>query len=187
MESVLPQFIADGCRTLQSLHSQVAAFERIAAAAVAALRAGGTLYTCGNGGSAAEALHLAEELIGRYRGNRRPLPAVCLNADPTAMTCIANDFGYDNIFARQVEGLAGPHDLLICFTTSGNSPNILRALQAAKKTGARTVALLGKDGGQARGLADLELIVTGTDTGRIQEAHALLVHALLETIERNVH
>lgn len=186
MESVLPKLIAESCRTLQSLHAQTAAFDRIAAAAVATFRNGGTLFSCGNGGSAAEAMHLTEELIGRFRSNRRPLPAVCLNADPTALTCIANDFSFEDVYARPVEGLTGQNDLLVCFTTSGNSPNILRALAAAKKTGAQSVALLGKDGGQAKDLADFSLIVAGQDTGRIQEAHALLVHALLEVIEREI-
>jgi D-sedoheptulose 7-phosphate isomerase len=184
MESILPQLIAESCRTLQSLNAQTAAFDRIAAAAVATFHNGGTLFACGNGGSAAEAMHLTEELIGRYRSNRQPLPAVCLNADSAALTCIANDFGYDDVFGRQVGGLAKKNDLVVCFTTSGNSTNILRALAAAKKTGARSVALLGNDGGKAKGLADFELIVAGQDTGRIQEAHALLVHALLEVIER---
>jgi D-sedoheptulose 7-phosphate isomerase len=186
MESVLPKFVTDACATLQALLAQQAAFDRIGAAAVQTLRAGGKILTCGNGGSAADALHLAEELIGRYRSNRQPLPGICLAADVTALTCIANDFGYDDIFARQVEGLGAKGDLLVCFSTSGNSGNILRALDAAKKRGVKAVALLGKDGGQARGRADFELIVPGTDTGRVQEAHTLLLHALLETIEREL-
>ena len=185
-EPILPQLVADACQAFQSLLGQEQAFERIADAAVQSLRSGGKLLTCGNGGSAADALHLAEELVGRYKQNRRPLPAVCLNADPTLLTCIGNDFGFDEVFARQVEGLAGKNELLVCFTTSGNSRNILRALDAAKKIGVTTVALLGKDGGKARGKADLELIVGHADTGRIQEAHTLLLHALLERIERSL-
>jgi D-sedoheptulose 7-phosphate isomerase len=183
-QPILPQLVADACQAFQSLLPQEPAFERIADAAVKSLRTGGKLLTCGNGGSAADALHLAEELVGRYKHNRRSLPAVCLNADPTLLTCIGNDFGFDELFARQIEGLAGKNDLLVCFTTSGNSPNILRALDAAKKLGVTTVALLGKDGGKAKGRADLELIVGHADTGRIQEAHTLLLHALLERIER---
>lgn len=178
--------VADGCRTLQSLLAQELQFEKIAAAAVATLRGGGKILTCGNGGSAADALHLAEELIGRYKDNRRSLAAVCLNADATALTCIANDFGFDEVFARQVEGLGRPGDLLVCFTSSGNSPNIVRALAAAKTKGVKSVALLGKGGGKCAGVADLELIVAGHDTARIQEAHTLLLHALLEVIERDV-
>lgn len=183
MEPLLPKLVADACRTLESLTAQQDAFEKIAAAAVATLKSGGKILTCGNGGSAADALHLAEELVGRYKGNRRPLPAICLNADSTLLTCITNDFGFDEVFARQVEGLAGKKDLLVCFSTSGNSANILRALETAKLVGVKTVALLGKGGGKAKGKADCELVVASDDTARIQEAHTLLLHALLEVIE----
>jgi D-sedoheptulose 7-phosphate isomerase len=186
MEPLLPELVADACRTIQSLTAQETAFERIAAAAIKALRCGGKILTCGNGGSGADALHLAEELVGRYSRNRRSLPAICLNADPTLLTCIGNDFGFDQVFARQVEGLGGKNDLLMCFTTSGNSTNILRALAAAKEMGVTTVALLGKGGGQAKGVADLEWIVSSSDTARIQEAHTLILHALLERIEREL-
>ena len=171
---------------MQSLLAQQEIFERIAAAVVGALNSGGKILTCGNGGSAADALHMAEELVGRYRNNRRSLPGVCLNADPTALTCIGNDFGFDEIFSRQVEGLGVKGDVLVCFSSSGNSPNIVRALDAARKRGVRSVALLGKDGGKARGKADLELIVASADTARIQEAHTLLLHALLERVEQSI-
>ncbi|MGD0016201.1 MAG: SIS domain-containing protein [Verrucomicrobiia bacterium] len=183
MEPLLSRLVADACATFQALAAQQAAFDKIAAAVVGTLRSGGKLLTCGNGGSAADASHLAEELVGRYNRNRRSLPAVCLNADAAALTCIANDFGYDEVFARQIEGLAASNDLLVCFTTSGNSPNILRAFVAAKKRGIKSVALLGKDGGKAKGKADLELIVPSRDTARVQEAHTFLLHALLEVVE----
>lgn len=180
---MLTKLIAESCQTLQSLARQEAAFEKIAAAAVATLRSGGKVLTCGNGGSAADAMHLAEELVGRYHRERPSWPAVCLNADPTLLTCISNDYGFDAVFSRQVEGLAGKNDLLICFTTSGNSVNILRALETARTRGVKSVALLGKSGGPAKGKADIELIVEGTDTARIQEAHGFLLHALLERVE----
>ena len=183
-QSILPQTIAESCAALQSLAAQQATFDRLAAATVQCLRAGHKVLTCGNGGSAADAMHMAEEFIARYRSNRRALPAVCLNADPTVLTCIANDFGYDDVFARQVEGLGVQGDLFVCFTTSGNSVNCLRALAAAKARGLVTVALLGKDGGKAKGLADFEIIVAHRDTARIQEAHTLVLHALLEVVER---
>jgi D-sedoheptulose 7-phosphate isomerase len=128
-------------------------------------------------------MHLAEELVGRYRRERPSWPAICLNADPTLLTCIANDYGFEAVFSRQVEGLGKSPDILICFTTSGNSINILRALDAGKACGLKTVALLGKDGGKAKGKADWELIVESTDTARIQEAHTFLLHALLERVE----
>jgi D-sedoheptulose 7-phosphate isomerase len=129
-------------------------------------------------------MHLTQELVGRFRSDRPSLPAVSLAADPTALTCIGNDFGFENVFSRQVEALAGQNDLLVCFSTSGNSPNILRALDAARSKGVKSVALLGKGGGKAKGKADFEMIVANTDSGRIQEAHSLILHALLEVIER---
>src|SRR5260370_37466200 len=171
MESMLSKAIADSCAAMQSLLVQQSVFEKIAAVVVQTLRAGGKILSCGNGGSAADAMHLAEELIGRYRSNRRSLPGVCLTADATALTCIANDFGFDEIFARQVEGLGAKGDLLVCFSTSGNSPNILRTFDVAKSRGVKTVALLGKGGGKAKGRADFELIVGCDDTARVQEAH----------------
>jgi D-sedoheptulose 7-phosphate isomerase len=180
---MLTKLISESCLTLQLLAKQEATFEKIAAAMVATLRSGGKVLTCGNGGSAADALHLAEELVGRYRRERPSWAAICLNADPTLLTCIGNDYGFDSVFSRQVEGLAGKNDLLICFTTSGNSVNILRALDTAKTRGVKSVALLGKTGGPAKGKADIELIVEGADTARIQEAHGFLLHALLERVE----
>jgi D-sedoheptulose 7-phosphate isomerase len=186
MESVLPKLVADAVRTMQSLLKQQATFDAVASATVQCLRNGGKILTCGNGGSAADAMHMAEELVGRYKQNRRSLPAICLNADPTLLTCIANDYGYDEVFARQVEGLGRPGDLLVSFTTSGNSRNVVRALEAAKKQGLQSVSLLGKGGGKAKGLATIDLIIEGDDTARIQEAHTLILHALLETIEQQV-
>ncbi len=186
MESILNKLVAESCATMQSLLAQAGKFEQIATAICTTLKAGGKLLTCGNGGSAADAMHMAEELVGRYTRNRRSLPAICLNADPTLLTCIANDFGFDEVFARQIEGLGSKGDLLVCFTSSGNSPNILRAFEAAKARGVTTVALLGKGGGKAKGKADLELIVGSNDTARVQEAHTLLLHAFLERIEREV-
>ena len=168
---------------LRSLGEQAALVDVIAARVRDTLLDGHMLLTCGNGGSATDAQHLAEELIGRYRGNRRALPAVALTADSAALTCIANDFGYDAVFARQVAGLARPGDLLLCFSTSGNSPNISAALRAAHARGAGTIALLGKDGGAARGLADLALVVASDDTARIQEAHLQVLHYICEVVE----
>lgn len=150
---------------------------------VATFRAGGKVLTCGNGGSAAAALHLAEELLGRYTSNRRPLPAVCVNADPTALTCIANDFGFEQVFARQVTALASPGDVLVGFTTSGNSSNVLAAFAAARQRGAKTILLGGNDGGRARGACDIEVIIPSPIPARIQEVHTLVVHCWLDRIE----
>ncbi len=148
-----------------------------------AVAAGGTVVTCGNGGSAAEALHLAEELVGRYRANRPPVAAICLNADPTALTCIANDFGFDEVFARPCEALLGPSDVLVVFTTSGRSPNLLRALEVARDRGAATVGFLGGDGGPAADRCDASIVVTGPDSAAIQEVHQMLMHAVCEQFE----
>jgi phosphoheptose isomerase len=150
---------------------------------IQALRDGHKILTCGNGGSAADALHMAEELIGRYKHERRSLPAICLAADSTALTCIANDYGYDRAFSRQIEGLAHPGDIVVAFSSSGNSPNLASALIAAKEKGATTVALLGKEGGVMAGQADREIIVPSQETARIQEVHTLILHSWLERID----
>ena len=150
---------------------------------LACLAHGGKLLTCGNGGSAADALHLAEELVGRYISDRRALPAVCLNADVTALTCIGNDYGYDHIFSRQVEALGRPGDVLVGFSTSGNSPNVLTAFRVAAEFGLKTIFLGGKGGGSAVGLCDHEIIVPSITTARIQEVHTLVLHQFLEVIE----
>jgi phosphoheptose isomerase len=144
---------------------------------------GGKLLTCGNGGSAADALHLAEELVGRYSKERRGLPAICLNSDVTAITCIGNDYGYDQIFSRQVEALGRVNDVLVGFTTSGNSPNVLSAFLKAKEYGITTIMLSGKDGGRAKNMCDYELIVPSENTARIQEIHTLILHQWLEEID----
>jgi D-sedoheptulose 7-phosphate isomerase len=185
VDSLFANLIVDAQRTLEALKAHEATFEKMAGLVVSCLRDGGKLLTCGNGGSAADAMHLAEELVGRYCRDRRSLPAICLNADATLLTCIGNDYGFEEVFARQVEGLGVAGDVLVCFTTSGQSANIVRALEAGKARGLKTVALLGKDGGRARGRADVELIVPSQDTARVQEAHTLILHALLERVERD--
>jgi D-sedoheptulose 7-phosphate isomerase len=147
------------------------------------LARGGTLYTCGNGGSAAQAMHLAEELIGRYRSSRPPFRAICLNADPTALTCIANDFGFEQVFARQCEALLSERDVLIAFSTSGNSENVMAALRAARSRRATAIGLLGRDGGRCAELCDHALIVPAHDSAHVQEAHQVALHLLCEAME----
>ncbi len=171
---------------LRACASLAPAIDQITLRVTDALLAGQTLFTAGNGGSAADALHLAEELIGRYRSNRRPLPAICLNADIGALTCIANDFGYDEIFARQLAALGRPGDVLVVFSTSGHSANILNALRVARSKGVISVGLLGKDGGAARDLADYAIIVPSANTARIQEVHTLILHAICEQVEQRL-
>lgn len=142
--------------------------------------AGGVLYTFGNGGSAADAQHFSGELIGHYKRDRRPLPAVTLTTDATVMTCIANDYTYDDVFARQVMALAGPRDTVAAFTTSGRSANVVAGLAAARERGAHTVLFAGGDGGPARAHADHALLVPSTTTARIQEMHTLMLHLISE-------
>ncbi|MBI5397595.1 MAG: SIS domain-containing protein [Verrucomicrobia bacterium] len=179
----LAALITDARRVIGSVLDHQPAVRASGNALARALRTGRKLLTCGNGGSAADAMHLAEELVGRYKGNRRALAAVALNSDATALTCIANDFGYDAVFSRQVEALGQKGDVLVVFSTSGNSPSILNALAAAKKRGLVTVALLGKGGGKAKGRADHEIIIASDDSGRVQEAHTLVLHLWLELVE----
>lgn len=148
-----------------------------------ALASGHKLLTAGNGGSAAAALHLAEELVGRFEKERPSLPAISLCADPTLLTCIGNDYGFERLYSRQIEGLGQPGDVLAVFSTSGKSPNIVAALHAAKARQVQTIALLGKDGGPAKGLANHEIIVPSSNTARIQEVHTFVIHAWLSALE----
>lgn len=143
---------------------------------------GGKLLVCGNGGSCADAMHLAEELVVRFQKNRRALAAIAL-ADPTVLTCCANDFGYEAVFERQVEALGSAGDVLLVMTTSGNSINILRAIEAGKARGLATAAFLGNDGGEARGRCDLEVLVPAKTAHRVQEGHKLLYHTLCEWVD----
>ncbi len=165
------------------VESALPVLQIVANVVVESLRRGNKVLTCGNGGSAAEAQHFAEELVGRYKRDRRSLPAVSLVADGTLLTCILNDYGADEIFARQVDGLGCAGDILFGLSTSGNSSNVLRALERARARGITTVALLGRDGGKMRGLADHEIRIEANATARIQEAHLLLIHLLCEAID----
>jgi D-sedoheptulose 7-phosphate isomerase len=149
----------------------------------ATLRAGGKLLVFGNGGSAADAQHLAAELVGRYRRERRPWPAIALTTDTSALTAIGNDYGFDEIFARQVRALAVEGDVVLGLSTSGNSENVVRAFAAAAEKGAFRIALGGRDGGRMAAACDLALIVPAQDTARIQEAHITILHVLCDTIE----
>lgn len=147
---------------------------------------GGKVLTCGNGGSAAEALHLAEEMMGRYSRTRAPLAAVCLSADPTALTCIANDFGYDEVFARQVAGLGRKGDVLVALTTSGTSATVVKALQAARGLGLITIGLLGRPGSPAQDHCDLAFTATIGNPAQIQEMHLIAIHLILEYLDGQV-
>jgi D-sedoheptulose 7-phosphate isomerase len=169
---------------LQKCKSLAPQVDTISDVLVKSLKSGKKLVTCGNGGRAADAMHFAEELMGRYRRKRKPLPAVALCTDPTLLTCIANDFGFDQIFSRQIEGIGEAEDVLILFSTSGNSPNLVAALEAATRKRMLTIALLGKDGGAIAGQADYEIVVPSQETSRIQEVHTFILHVCLERIDQ---
>lgn len=147
---------------------------------------GGKLLLCGNGGSAADCQHIAAELVGRFVAERRPLAAVALTTDSSALTCIGNDYGFESVFARQVLALAQPGDVLLGISTSGQSPNVLKAFEAARAAGALTIALCGRDGGALAPLADRAIVVPGDATAPIQEAHLFIGHALCALVEREM-
>jgi D-sedoheptulose 7-phosphate isomerase len=162
------------------------AVRRFVREAAKTLENGGLLLSCGNGGSMCDAMHFAEEWTGRFRKDRAALPAIAFS-DPSQLTCIANDFGYDEVFARSVEAYGKKGDLLVALSTSGDSPNVLRAIETAKKKGITTVGLLGKGGGKARALVDVPIIVPlATTSDRIQEIHIKVLHIVIEAVEREL-
>jgi len=184
------QTIKEAIETHQKM---VAAFETsapdtivaIAEAIVQSLRAGGTVYLCGNGGSAADAQHIAGEFVGRFRAERRALPAVALSTDTSVLTCIANDYDYEQVFARQVEALVRPRDILWGFSTSGTSPNVLQAAEAARRKGARVIAFTGRANSELQASADLCFCADAPLTARSQEIHQLAYHIICELVEQS--
>jgi D-sedoheptulose 7-phosphate isomerase len=175
----LDEHVAVAAATADLLPPVAALADRICAA----LDAGGHVYTFGNGGSAADAQHLVAELVGRYRRDRRPLPAVALSVDPSVVSCIANDYAYEDVFARQVEALVTARDVVIGFSTSGRSANVLRGLAVARQRRALTVLFTGTDGATAAQQVDVALVVPSATTARVQEMHVLLLHVLSDRID----
>ena len=167
-------------RTAASLPGQIA---EAAALVRNVLAHGGTLFFCGNGGSAADAQHIATEYVVRYMKNRRALPAIALTTDTSLLTAAGNDLGFEQVFSRQVEALVGAGDLLVVHSTSGTSPNVVRAAEAARAKGARVLALTARDGGPLRGLADLAIVVPTDRTDRAQEMHLAIQHVICELVE----
>ena len=158
-------------------------FDKLVSIVIAAYRKGGRLYIAGNGGSAADAQHLAAEFVSRLARDRAPLPAEALTVDSSVLTAIGNDYGFENVFARQLAGKLRPEDIFLGITTSGNSPNILRALEQCRIQGVVGAVFCGRDGGAARHLADLCILVPGEHTSTIQELHIVLAHTLCECVE----
>jgi D-sedoheptulose 7-phosphate isomerase len=176
--------LAELRRLIDELEAESAALDELAYWTADLILGGARLFVCGNGGSAAEAQHFATELVGRYCADRRSLPAVALCADGSLLTCISNDFGAEAIFARQVAGLGRRGDLLVGLSTSGNSPNVLAALDTARAMDLHTLALLGKGGGKAAGKAERQWIVPSRSTARIQEAHLCFIHAVCDYLDQ---
>lgn len=157
--------------------------EKIAVDMAAAFQAGNKVLIAGNGGSNCDALHFAEEFTGRFRGNRRALPAIALS-DSSHITCVGNDFGFDYIFSRGVEAYGKEGDFFIGLSTSGNSANVIKAVEAAKELGMKTIVLLGKDGGKLKGMCDYEFVIPGATSDRIQEIHMMILHIIIEGVEK---
>ena len=167
----------------KTIEVMIPEIEEAAKIVVETLKNGNKILLCGNGGSASDAQHIAAELVGRYKTERRGLPAISLNTDTSAMTAISNDYGYDRVFDRQVEALAREGDLLIAISTSGNSINIISAVAIAKLLGCRTIGLSGKEGGDMNRICHLNLVVPSDDTPRIQEMHILIGHILCQAVD----
>jgi D-sedoheptulose 7-phosphate isomerase len=167
-----------------AMRDQLPQVQAVADELIRRLAVGGVLYTYGNGGSAADAQHLAGELIGRYLRERRPLPAIALIGDAAVASCIANDYGYDDVFARQVTALARPQDMVVGFSTSGTSPTVVRGLAAARANGACSVAFTSTRGKDLAAAADLAVVVPAEETARIQEMHVLALHLVSELVDR---
>jgi D-sedoheptulose 7-phosphate isomerase len=181
--SIFGKAIAEHLEVVRQVEAQQPVLEAIALAMTATLRAGGKILWCGNGGSAAESQHLAAELVGRFRRERRALASVALTTDTSILTCVANDYGYEAVFSRQVEALGNRGDVLVGISTSGNSRNVIAALEAARAQGLVTVAFTGGGGGGMAAPADHLFTVASRDTARIQEAHILAGHILCDWIE----
>ena len=175
--------LRDHIEAAEGMTALLPTVHRVAQLLCSAFERGNILFTFGNGGSAADAQHFTGEIIGHYKRDRRPLGAVTLSTDPTTMTCIANDYSYDDVFARQITGLAKPGDVVAAFSTSGRSPNIVTALQAAQERGATTLLFGGGDGGPAARFADVVLLAPSTVTPRIQEMHTFMLHAVSELVD----
>ena len=171
---------------LSALRSQAVVLAQVAEEVADTLRKGGTLFLCGNGGSAAQCQHIAAEFTGRFRLERSGLRAISLTTDTSALTAIGNDYGFDQVFARQLEALAKSGDVLMGLSTSGSSKNVVRAFEKARELGLTTISLIGPNGGDLAGLADVYVAAPGDDTSVVQECHIAALHAVCEIVERNL-
>ena len=183
MKELIKNHILEHRSVLDSIMQLEESIEKVANLFISCLEKGGTIFWCGNGGSASDSQHLAGELVGRFVGDRRPLKSIALTADSAVMTCIVNDYGYEHIFSRQIEALGRKGDVLVGISTSGNSKNVLNAFEVAKNKGVKIIGLLGKGGGMAKSLVEESIIISSNSTARVQEMHILIGHILCDLIE----
>ena len=187
MKEEIKAQLTDHCRVITALERELApAIESAVSLLTSSLRDGNKLLVMGNGGSAADAQHFVAEIVGRFKMERAALPGIALTTDTSILTAIGNDYGYDRVFSRQVEAHAVPGDVVVGISTSGNSVNVQLALEAAQRLGCRTIALLGRDGGSIKDVAELSLIVPSNDTPRIQEGHITMIHIICDLVERGL-
>jgi len=187
MKKIIEEHLIEHRATLDSVAKVSESIEKVANVLIHCLKNNGTIFWCGNGGSASDSQHLAGELVGRFEEDRRPLKSIALTADSAVTTCIVNDYGYKHIFSRQIEALGSKKDVLIGITTSGNSENVLQAYKVAKQRGMETIGLLGKGGGNAVSAVKWSIIVPSKSTARIQEMHILIGHILCDLIEQGLN
>tara|TARA_B100000035_G_scaffold315391_1_gene335742 strand:- start:23752 stop:24324 length:573 start_codon:yes stop_codon:yes gene_type:complete len=187
MNKIIRKHLKEHQAVLSTLESLAPKIEKVANHIIQALQNGNTIFWCGNGGSASDAQHLAGELVGRFVGDRKALKSISLNADSAVMTCIVNDYGYEHIFSRQVEGLGVQGDVLIGITTSGKSENVLNAIVVANQKLMTTIGFLGKGGGKASSLVSEAIVIDSNTTARIQEMHITIGHILCDLIEEGLH
>ena len=187
MKKIIEEHFFEHKATLDSVFDLSVPIEKVANVLIRCLKNDGTIFWCGNGGSASDSQHLAGELVGRFVGDRKPLKSIALTADSAVMTCIGNDYGYEHIFSRQVEALGSEGDVLVGISTSGDSENVLHAFKVAEQRGMETIALLGKGGGKASSMVKQSIIVPSKSTARVQEMHILIGHILCELIEEGMN
>ena len=183
--NLIENILEEHGKAVEYVKKEAAALEKIASVIVEAINKGNKILFAGNGGSAADSQHFAAEISGRFKKERKGLPGISLTTDTSALTAIANDYGFENVFSRQVEALAKPGDAFVCFSTSGNSPNIFKAADKALEIGCKTIGFLGKDGGTINKKCSISFIVSSPVTARIQEAHLLAYHIVCEIIDNS--
>ncbi|MGB0452895.1 MAG: D-sedoheptulose-7-phosphate isomerase [Bacteriovoracaceae bacterium] len=188
MTSVLENSLIESESLIKALKDNqefLSSFDKALKAMIETQKTGNTIFSCGNGGSMADAIHFAEEMTGRFQDNRRPLSAIAIS-DPGYLSCVANDYGYEHVYSRFIEGVGKKGDVILGISTSGNSKNVILAAKKAKKLGITSVGLLGKDGGELKDLVDIPIIVSSKITHRIQEVHIKVIHSFIEGIEREI-